>query len=89
VEHHVRSFRRAGGLRSGDPRSLPLPPRRRAILEYAEKLTRAPAEFGTGNVDALRAAGLTDREILDLAMVVRYFAFANRLVDGLGVELER
>ena len=37
---------------------------------------------------SLRQAGLTDGEILDAAHVVGYFAYVNRLVDGLGVELE-
>jgi alkylhydroperoxidase family enzyme len=42
-----------------------------------------------GDVEKLRAAGLSDREILDLAHVIGFFAYANRLVDGLGCELER
>lgn len=58
------------------------------MLDYAAKLTRSPADTAASDVESLRTAGLTDREILDLVMVVGYFAFANRLVDGLGVELE-
>jgi len=94
VEHHTRSYRRAGGkaewidaLRT-DHRSLALPPREQAMLDYAAKLTREPASMRREDVDRLRASGLSDREILDLVMVIGYFAFANRLVDGLGVELE-
>ena len=37
---------------------------------------------------ALREAGLEDRAILDLVHVIGFFAYANRLVDGLGCELE-
>lgn len=44
-------------------------------------MTRADA-------DGLRAAGLSDRDILDLAQVVGYYAYVNRLADALGVELE-
>lgn len=40
------------------------------------------------DVEALRKAGLGDDEILDAAQVTAYYAFANRLADGLGVELE-
>ena len=58
------------------------------MLDYAAKLTREPGAMRREDVDRLRQAGLSDREILDLVMVVGYFAFANRLVDGLGVELE-
>ena len=40
------------------------------------------------DVDALRDAGLGDAEILDVCQVTAYYAFVNRLADGLGVELE-
>lgn len=36
----------------------------------------------------LRAQGLTDRDLLDLVEVVAYYAYVNRIVQGLGVELE-
>ena len=39
-------------------------------------------------VEALRNAGLDDRGILDLAHVIGFFAYANRIVDGLGCDLE-
>ncbi len=39
-------------------------------------------------VEGLRAAGLDDRGILDLVHVIGFFAYANRLADGLGVDLE-
>lgn len=36
----------------------------------------------------MRAAGLTDRGILDVNLIVCYFAYVNRLADGLGIALE-
>jgi uncharacterized protein YciW len=33
----------------------------------------------------MRAAGLTDGEILEVNQVAAYFAYANRTVSGLGV----
>ena len=36
----------------------------------------------------LRAAGLSDRAILEANLVVAYFAYANRIADGLGITLE-
>ncbi len=33
--------------------------------------------------------GWSDRAILDLNLVVAYFAFVNRLAHGLGVQLEQ
>ena len=37
------------------------------------------------DVERLRHAGLDDRAVLDLAQVIGYFAYVNRLVQGLGV----
>lgn len=60
----------------------------RAMLVYAEKLTRTPWEMEQPDVAALRAAGFSDAAILDINQVTGYYAFVNRLADGLGVELE-
>jgi len=40
------------------------------------------------DLDPLRAHGLDDRAILDLTLVIAYFAFVNRIANGLGVEVE-
>jgi alkylhydroperoxidase family enzyme len=40
------------------------------------------------DIARLRKAGWSDRAILDLTLVVGYFAFVNRIADGLGVQLE-
>ena len=40
------------------------------------------------DVDGLRRAGFDDNAILDIVQVASYFAFVNRMADGLGVELE-
>jgi alkylhydroperoxidase family enzyme len=37
---------------------------------------------------ALRAVDLSDRAILEANLVVAYFAYVNRIADGLGVRLE-
>ena len=34
----------------------------------------------------LRAVGLSDKDILDLALVTAYFNFVNRIALGLGVD---
>ena len=71
------------------PEALPLTQRERALLRYADALTLAPASITAASVDALRAVGLDDRAIHDACAIVAYFAFVNRIADGLGVELER
>ena len=60
----------------------------REMLAYTEKLTLRPWEMTEQDVIALREAGFSDAAILDINQVTGYFAFANRLADGLGVELE-
>ena len=58
------------------------------MLDYAAKLTREPWSMAEADVVALRAAGWSDTAILDINQVTGYYAFVNRLADGLGVELE-
>ena len=60
----------------------------RAMLAFAVKLTRTPAEMTAADVEALRASGFDGRAIHDICAIVAYFAFVNRMADGLGVELE-
>lgn len=66
----------------------PLTERERAMVDYARKLTRAPGEMREADLQPLRDAGLDDAEILELNQVAAYFAYANRTVLGLGVEIE-
>jgi uncharacterized peroxidase-related enzyme len=60
----------------------------RAMLEYAVKLTLEPWHMVEEDVIALREAGFSDADILDINQITGYYAFVNRLADGLGVELE-
>ncbi len=71
-----------------DYRDADLSRRERTILEYAVKLTLKPSEMQSSDVEALRGAGLSDAEILDVCQVTSYYNYVNRLADGLGVELE-
>jgi alkylhydroperoxidase family enzyme len=58
------------------------------MLDFALKLTRAPGDMAKDDADLLRQAGFDDRAIHDICAVTGYFAFVNRIADGLGVELE-
>ncbi len=71
-----------------DWRTAPLDPRQQALCGFAERLTLAPASMSRADVDALRAAGLDDRAVLDAVQVIGYFNYINRLVEALGVPLE-
>ncbi len=59
-----------------------------AMLEYVAKLTLEPWDMVEEDVIKLRQKGFSDEAILDIVQVTGYFAFVNRLADGLGVELE-
>jgi len=64
-----------------------LGPREAALVAFATALTVAPGRMSEADVAELRTGGLDDRAILDLAQVVGYFNYVNRIVTGLGVEL--
>ncbi|MBJ30297.1 MAG: peroxidase [Acidimicrobiaceae bacterium] len=71
-----------------DWRTAGLSEKRMAMLAYAEKLTADPGAMVEADVEALRAVGFTDRDVLDVCEVVAYYAYANRIADGLGIALE-
>ena len=58
------------------------------MLDYAARLTSEPWAVSADDVAALRAVDFDDAAVLDICQVTAYFAFVNRLADGLGVELE-
>ncbi len=59
------------------------------MLDYAAALTREPWTMRESQVQALRDVGFSDADILDIAQIVGYFAFVNRIADGLGVAVEQ
>ena len=70
-----------------DYRKADLDPQTRAMLDYAVKLTREPTNMQRSDVETLRAHGLTDEQILSVALIACTFNFMTRLADGLGVEV--
>ena len=58
------------------------------MLRYSIKLTRTPQQMVQQDAIELRQAGFSDLDILHIAEVVSYYAYVNRMADGLGVELE-
>jgi uncharacterized peroxidase-related enzyme len=71
-----------------DYESAPLTARERAMCDYAVKLTRVPWEMREDDLAPMRAMGLSDGDILAVNLITSYFAYANRLADGLGIALE-
>ena len=58
------------------------------MLGYAVKLSLKPWEMREADIQELRDAGFSNAGILDIAHVTGYYAYVNRLADGLGVDLE-
>lgn len=76
------------GTLSTSPSEARLPERARVLVTFALRLTRDPARMSEGDLAPLRGAGLSDCGIHDVASIVAYFSFVNRLAEGLGVALE-
>ncbi len=59
------------------------------LCAYAVALTKYPSS-NTNNeiIQKLKLSGTPDEAILDATLVISYFNFVNRMVLGLGVELE-
>ncbi len=67
-----------------EPRGAGTTARERAIVQASIDLTLDPAHFGAAQLHAVRAAGLSNLELLDLVHAVAIFAWANRLMLNLG-----
>lgn len=59
-----------------------------ALLDYAAKLTLSPGAMVEADVDALKAAGVDDGQILEANQIICYFNYVNRCLNGLGVSTE-
>ncbi len=59
-----------------------------AMLRYARKLTLEPGDIVEADITALKHAGVSDGEILEVNQVCCYFNYVNRLLNGLGISLE-
>lgn len=71
-----------------DYRQAPLDARTRALLDFAVQVTTRLHTVRKENIDALRAAGWDDAQILAAVQVIAYFNYITRIADALGVEPE-
>lgn len=71
-----------------DYRQADLAPRERALCDFAVKLTTAASAVEESDIAALRAGGLTDRDISDAIQVIGYFNYVTRVADGVGIDDE-
>lgn len=97
IEHHYQGLcrllndqSRASEIRDGlttrDWQNI-FDARESAALDYSTKLTEQPAAVSNDDIRALRRAGWSDGQILEINQVTAYFNYANRTVLGLGVDI--
>ncbi len=60
----------------------------KAMLRYAEKLTREPDSVRKAHIEELKTHGFDDRDIWDINQIASLFNYINRVTLGLGAELE-
>ena len=59
----------------------------KTLCDFAKRLSLTPSE-DFGLVEKLKTLDFSDAAILDATLVIAYFNFVNRIVLGLGVNLE-
>ena len=71
-----------------EPDSSSLEERKHSIYDFSHKLSLSPPEICSDDVTKLTQQGLESDEILDVVLSSAIFAWANRLMLGLGEPLE-
>ena len=95
IEHHYEGMRKLieddqrsqsirEALEEGDPSKV-FESKELATMNYAVKLTTAPQNISPDDIEKLRINNVDDGEILEINQVAAYFAYANRMVLGLGI----
>jgi uncharacterized peroxidase-related enzyme len=94
VSHHGEALqfylKNGNQLASLEKGQLPekMDQRMKALVDYALKLTLEPSEVKREDMDAMREAGISDSEILDLVLLTAYMSYVNRVAQGLGIEYD-
>ncbi|NUO86594.1 MAG: peroxidase-related enzyme [Cupriavidus sp.] len=62
-----------------------IPPRQRAMLDFAMKVCTASHEIEEADFDALRAHGFSDEDAWDIAAITAFFGLSNRMANTIGM----
>jgi uncharacterized peroxidase-related enzyme len=68
-----------------DHNRAPLNAADRAMVDYAARLTTAPARITRDDLARLREVGFDNRAVLQINLIASWFNYINRVADGLGV----
>jgi uncharacterized protein YciW len=66
-------------------RTYELDAKTRSLLEYAEKLTKAPGMIDDGDIDALRTVGWSEDAIYEASALISFFNFSGRMEAASGL----
>ncbi len=62
-------------------RKADIPPREKAMLDFAMKVALESYKLADADLEALRRHGFTDEDAWDIAAIVAFFALSNRMAD--------
>ncbi len=60
----------------------------KALLKFAEKVTRNPYKAVPEDISLLRESGLSDETILEGIQVISFFNYLDRMADATGAKVE-
>jgi uncharacterized peroxidase-related enzyme len=70
-------------------RAADLPPRQRAMLDYAVKITLASHLCDQNDLDTLYAHGFSESDVIDIVQTAAFFNYSNRVASALGLQPNR
>lgn len=71
-----------------DPATCPLPPLERAAITFGQAVVQRPRQITAEDLAPLRALGMTEGEIVELAATAALFAMINTLTDALAIPVD-
>ena len=69
-----------------DYRTAPVDSEFKELLRFTEKVARDAGQITADDIARVRAAGFSDRAVLDTAHVAGFFSYMNRVVQALGAD---
>jgi uncharacterized peroxidase-related enzyme len=88
LNHYWKDEKKVALLKN-DFRQVKLSNKEHRLCEFAKFLTLKPGDSMAVDITIpLRESGFDDKAILDTTLVVAYFNFVNRIIQGLGVRPE-
>ena len=73
-------------LARADIEAAPIPENERALLRFAELVTKHAYRTTDEDVEVLRDLGWTDPQIAEAVYITSLFAFFNRVADAFGLD---